>query len=134
MIVLGFLICGFAGSFLHAQDNLAKNNFMSEKVHLHIDRYVFGAGETVWFKAYILSGDTSGLTSSVLHVELLLGDSLLSYQRLPVVLSVSNGQFFLADSLVTGWYTVRAYTEAMLNQQPNSFFQSSLFIYCLKNC
>ncbi|HPH31753.1 MAG TPA: hypothetical protein PLB49_07870 [Chitinophagaceae bacterium] len=133
MIVLGFLICGFTGSFLHAQDNLAKNNFMSEKVHLHIDRYVFGAGETVWFKAYILSGDTSGLTSSVLHVELLLGDSLLSYQRLPVVLSVSNGQFFLADSLVTGWYTVRAYTEAMLNQQPNSFFQSSIFIHGRKN-
>ncbi len=126
---LGLLLCILPMSMLNAQDSPAKNSYLTEKVHLHIDRYVFGAGETIWFKAYMQSGDISGLTSSVLHVELLLGDSLLSYQRLPVVLSVSNGQFVLPDSLLTGWYTIRAYTDAMLYQLPVRSIQTSIFIH-----
>jgi hypothetical protein len=132
LIILALLICFLQANFICAQYVPSKVVNNAEKVHLHIDRFVFGAGETVWFKAYIHSGESNGVTSSVLHAEFLKGDSLISYQRLPVVLAVSNGQFVLPDSLFTGWYTVRAYTEAMLNQQPARFFQTDIYIHGLK--
>ena len=48
-------------AWLHAQKtdsmmSVYAENYPQEKLHVHFDKSVYNAGETIWFKAYIFSG------------------------------------------------------------------------------
>ncbi|MBL7725853.1 MAG: hypothetical protein JNK27_17070 [Chitinophagaceae bacterium] len=101
-----------------------------EKVYLHFDRDNYLAGETLWFKAYLYSDYQPDTASSVLYVELFNGSSALVGKKiLPVVLGVTNGQFELPDSLVTGNYSVRAWSPTMLNNGTDFIYRKNIFIF-----
>ncbi len=105
-----------------------------EKIYLHFDRDNYIAGETAWFKAYLYSDYLPDTISTVLYVELLDGSSsVINRKILPILLSNSNGQIELPDSLITGFYNIRAYTSTMLNQDPGFIYKRSVFIYGKKN-
>jgi len=103
-----------------------------EKIYVQFDRDAYIAGETAWFKVYLLSDYQPDTISSSVYVELLKDSvQVISRQVLPVLLGASNGQFELPDSLVTGQYHVRAYTVTMLNQVNGNcdfFYHRSLTI------
>jgi hypothetical protein len=43
-----------------------------EKVHLHLDKPYYAAGQTIWFKAYVVdAGNRPSMQSKVLYVELI---------------------------------------------------------------
>jgi hypothetical protein len=105
-----------------------------EKVYLHFDRDNYIAGETAWFKAYLYSDYLPDTISTVLYVELLNASSyVISRKVLPVLLSSTNGQIELPDSLTSGTYHIRAYTPTMLNHDPEFFYKRNVFIYGEKN-
>ena len=105
-----------------------------EKVYLHLDRENYIAGETAWFKAYLVSDFLPDTISTTLYVELLNTSSFVINRKiLPVLLSTSNGQLEMPDTLSTGNYLIRAYTPTMLNQDPEFLFKKSVFIYGKKN-
>ncbi len=43
-----------------------------EKVHLHLDKSFYSAGDTLWFKAYTVTAGNNepSVTSKILHVDL----------------------------------------------------------------
>ena len=43
--------------------------FAFEKAHLHLDKPAYAAGETVWFKAYVLEGIMPALQSKTFYVD-----------------------------------------------------------------
>src|ERR1041385_1812965 len=43
--------------------------FPTEKIYLHYDKPSYTAGETVWFKAYIYSGDGPSYISRTMYVD-----------------------------------------------------------------
>jgi len=102
-----------------------------EKVFLHTDKYLYKAGETVWFKGYIasLNGDRTPLYSNDLYVKLLdqQNDELI-YRRYPIVNNVVSGYLSLPKSTERGKYYLLAYTSWMKNSDPVQFFSKEMIV------
>lgn len=92
---------------------------VQEKVFIHTDNTCYFAGDTIWYKAYVVRADDLYYTdmSRILYVELLSPDGLV-VERQRIIVSdkgYSCGNFCLRDSLYSGYYELRAYTRWMLN-------------------
>jgi hypothetical protein len=99
------------------------NEYKQEKLYLHFDRSVYNPGETIWFKAYLFTGNYPSLVSKTVYAELLDEKGKVLERRTAPVLSSSAACAFDIPSNITGSLIyVRAYTKWMLN------FDSS-FIY-----
>jgi len=102
-----------------------------EKAYLQTDRSYYSAGEDLWFSAYLVNGKSTNLTSSSanLYVEL-ISPELKILDKKTILLSNGrgNGDFKLLDSIPTGWYNIRAYTNWMRNFGDEFVFQKSIFI------
>src|SRR5471030_1701425 len=99
-------------------NNLQKQaaDYPFEKVYLHMDKPYYGAGDTIWFKGYVVVGQQHHLTaiSYVLNVDLINQDnSIVKSLRLPMVAGVAYGDFILPDTTNEGSYRIRAYTNWM---------------------
>ncbi|MGN6180063.1 MAG: hypothetical protein ACTHNW_12825, partial [Mucilaginibacter sp.] len=100
-------------------------NHVTEKAYLHFDRPYYAAGDTMFFKAYITTGDDHqpSTQSSILHVDLIDGKGQINKSiALGIVDGLAWGDFVLPDSLSGGNYQVRAYTEWMRNTGQQDFF------------
>lgn len=98
---------------------LTHNEQIQEKVYLHTDNNCYYVGDTIWYKAYVLNADNlkPEALSKVLYVELLTPDGYL-VERQRVIIdhhTQSHGQFYLSDSIYSGFYELRAYTRWQLN-------------------
>jgi hypothetical protein len=97
---------------LHTLDE----KYPQEKIHLFINKEAFNAGETIWFKAYLFSGNVQSNISKTLYVELLNDQKhTVSQLLLPLVKAVGGGSIALPANLPEGNYYLRAYTSWMLN-------------------
>ncbi len=90
-----------------------------EKVYLHLDNNCYFVGDTIWYKAYVISADTyePKPQSRILYVELLNEQGYLMERQKLIVDEDGNahGQFALSDMAFPGYYEVRAYTKWMLS-------------------
>lgn len=105
--------------------------YPTEKVHLHLDKPYYAAGDDIWFKAYTADARTSqpASESSILYVELINElDTICNQLRLPLQNGVTWGDFKLADTLVEGNYRIRAYTQLMRNAGSDFFFDKTIKI------
>ncbi|WP_235524261.1 TonB-dependent receptor [Pedobacter sp. Hv1] len=105
--------------------------YPQEKVHLHLDKPYYAAGDDIWFKAYIVDSRTSEPTaiSNILYVELINDrDSIAKQIKLSVEAGISWGDFKLADTLSEGNYRIRAYTQWMRNAGTEFFFDKTVKI------
>jgi len=106
--------------------------YTPEKLYLHFDKPYYAAGDTAWFKAYVLqAGDLKASAySAKIYVELLNGGGQL-VQRLvvPVVSGLAQGYFALDEKKVPeGSYTIRAYTNWLQNFGSEYFFYKQFYI------
>jgi len=102
-----------------------------EKVYLHIDRQFYSCGDDIWFKAYLVNAKTNRLidNSNNLYVELISPDSrILKRLAIRVRNGLGFGDFRLKDSLPTGNYQIRAYTNWMRNFGEAFFFKREVRI------
>lgn len=102
-----------------------------EKIHIHTDRDVYGAGETLWYKVYATIGLENRLSalSNIGYVELLdpLGKTVT--RKIHTLFSgVGIGEMELADTLTEGSYRLRGYTQWMRNDSADYFFEKVLQI------
>ncbi len=87
-----------------------------ERVYLHYDKSAYSAGETIWFKAYMLNEMSPADASKTLYVDWLDDKgSLLLHAVSPLVEAVTNGQFEIPDDYKGKIIYVKAYTKWMLN-------------------
>jgi len=89
-----------------------------QKAYLHLDRPVYGTGETIWFSAYVVDATRHQLDSldQVLYVDLVSAERRVVARRtLRLRGGRANGDLDLADSLAAGTYQLRAYTNWMRN-------------------
>jgi hypothetical protein len=98
-------------------------NYQPEKVWLHYDKDVYQAGETIWFKAYLMDGLFPAQQTKTIYIDW-VGDNgeVLAHTVSPVVEGTSNGQLDIPDNYTGNFIHVKSYTKWMLN------FDSS-FIY-----
>ncbi len=135
------LLASFLLAFSPANDTLERiiaafersiSERPQEKVYLHLDRPYYAAGETVWFKAYLTAGPyhEPSLLSQTIYVELIDGEGqIVQHLRLFAPDGSASGQLFLPDSLGSGNYLVRSYTNWMRNSGEAYFFHRELKIW-----
>ncbi len=98
-----------------------------EKIYLHCDRDNYVAGETIWFKGYLLSEFLPDTKSTVLFAELVdPNGKILSRATLPIAAGICYGQIQLGDSIPGGTYLLRAYTPTTLNYSPDFIFKRAI--------
>ena len=107
----------------------------TEKAYLQFDKPYYAAGDTLYFKAYVTAGERHQLTdiSGALHVDFI--NSKLKIEQsisLQIDSGVCWGDFVLPDSLPTGNYKIRAYTQWMRNRRETDFFERNIAIGSLK--
>ena len=128
-----FLILLFATTIinLHAQryDTLLEKlelSYPQEKLYFHFDRSVYVAGETIWFKAYLFTGNLPSLISKTLYTELTDGKGKVLQRNVsPFIRSGAIGSLDIPDDVV-GPVFVRAYTKWMLNFDSSLLYTKSL--------
>ncbi len=118
-----FLIFSSLSSFASPLDSLEAvlrdKPQIQEKIYLHLDNNCYFLGDTIWYKAYVVTADDFHPTnlSKLLYVELLNSDGFV-VDRQHIIVSDKGqtcGQFALSDSLYSGYYEIRAYTKWQLN-------------------
>lgn len=103
-----------------------------EEIYIQTDREDFTAGENIWLKIYLIDRRRMKPSerSKIAYVE------LLNYENRPVVQKkfllnegYGPGQLQLPDTLSTGNYLLRAYTNWMKNFLPYNCFMSEIRIF-----
>lgn len=88
----------------------AAGRYADEKIYIHTDRDAYISGETVYFKAYIMSGLYPSTYSSSFYVQLYSDSGLLQKAVFPVVGGTAVGTVRLPGNLEEGRYFITAYT------------------------
>lgn len=102
-----------------------------EKVFLHTDKQFYLSGDNIWYKAYLVNAQSNYPTfsSNNLYVELISFDAtIIDKQVIRLDNSTGNGDFKLQDSLPSGTYLLRAYTNWMKNFGADFVFEKKLEI------
>jgi hypothetical protein len=133
IIILGFL--NFSNNTVsddHLQQLLSKTNlfnlrFPQERVYLHLDRQSYWANEDIWFKAYVKN---SPINEGNLYIEIINASGDVVNKNIAWVQNgLAYGDFHLADTLSSGVYQIRAYTNWMRNFDDVWFFRKDLVIW-----
>jgi hypothetical protein len=102
---------------------------VTEKAYLHFDKPFYAAGDTMYFRACITTGEKHepSTQSGVLYADLIGPDNKISHSiQLQVKQGTAWGDFALADTLKNGNYRVRAYTQLMRNG--NEYYDQSIAV------
>lgn len=102
-----------------------------EKVYLHSDRDSYYPGDDIWFKAYLIDAADRLLTnySKNLHVELISPSlEIIDSRVVRINDGLGNGDFLIPDTLQSGQYQIRAYTNYMRNFGYELFFNKTITI------
>jgi hypothetical protein len=106
-----------------------RRNYQPEKLYLHFDKSVYSAGETIWFKAYLMAGGGLSDMSKNFYVDIYTaGGKLLQHFVTPVFQSSARGQFDVPADYKGGAIHLRAYTQWMLNFDPAFVFSKDIYV------
>lgn len=90
--------------------------FSPERAYLHYDKQAYSPGETIWFKAYVMTEVIPAIDSKNFYTDWLDDKgNLLQHTTSPMVDAVTNGQFDIPADYKGRFIFVRAYTRWMLN-------------------
>ncbi len=103
-----------------------------EEIYIHTDRDDYIAGEEMWFNVYVVDRKSSKPSpySRIVYVELMNRyNNPVLQKRILISDGSGPGQVVLPDSLSSGNYTLRAYTDWMRNFLPVNCYMKDLNIY-----
>ncbi|MEK6477400.1 TonB-dependent receptor plug domain-containing protein [Catalinimonas sp. 4WD22] len=107
-------------------------NYHPEKIYVQLDKPQYVAGETVWFKAYLVDAATNEPVSQeeVVYVDILdkQGEKVESI-KLKSTDGKIAGSLSLSDSLLSGEYQMVAYTDWMRNFDNEPFFRKAIRVW-----
>ena len=101
---------------IRAKIDTYSNNFPQERAYIQFDKPAYSAGETIWFKAYLMNGqDISGL-SKTFYVDFTDDDGNLLLHGVYAIWDASaEGNFDIPAAYKSKSVHIRAYTKWMLN-------------------
>lgn len=129
------LLISFAlltGLQIHAQKidsilNIYSEQFQPEKLHIHFDKAVYNASDTIWFKTYILAGTELSALSTNFYADWFdENGNLLKHTVSPITESTAKGQFEIPNNYNGRNIFVKAYTQWMLNFDNDFLYSKSI--------
>lgn len=132
LLIWNLCIISFFSANAQGLDSMIKvysEQVPDQKVHVHFDKDVYVAGETIWFKAYLFSGFSLAGNSKNFYAELIDNKgNVLQRKVYPVIESAVAGNFDIPDSLPAGNLIYRGYTTWMLNFDTAFIFQKNIAV------
>ena len=143
-LIIAFINLVFCASLtLHAQSTADKvaiaraklvvRALPQEHVYLHFDNSCYYLGETIWFKAFVTSGNNDIITnqSRVLYVELVSPEGYVVKTNKYNISSngTCHGDIYMEPNYLSGFYEIRAYTRYMLNRGDEAVFSRVFPVY-----
>lgn len=126
-----------AGTVIADKINKYHSTHLREKIFVHTDKSFYLAGETMWYKLYVVNAaDNTPLNiSKVGYAELLDRNGRpVAQAKLALDSNGGPGSFQLPMTLVSGTYVLRAYTNLMKNYGAEAFFEKKISVVnSLKN-
>jgi len=114
----------FSWFFLQASAHNSKVPAPLEQIHLHLDKQVYIAGDTIWFKVYILSDFSPAINSRNFFIDFLdRNGKIIVSKKLPVIWGTSMGNIALPVSLPQDVYIIRGYTLNQIKNKEDGFFR-----------
>jgi len=116
--------------FLLITGAISAGTRLQEFVYLHTDRNTYIAGETVYYKLYVLDQSKVLSNNSKAGYILLRNSESASIVKLRVKLEngLANGQFMIPDTLISGNYQLSAFTSLMKNTDSGLISHSDITI------
>ena len=108
-------------------------NALAPVLFLHTDKPLYATGDRLWLSAYLLDAATNRRPpgETAIHVDLLTPTgTLVQHQWLRVTDGRTMGDFRLSDSLASGTYRLRAYTDEDDGQRRPAF-ERTIAVYNL---
>jgi hypothetical protein len=105
--------------------------YFYEKIYVHTDKPYYYPGEPLWMKAYLnyYNHGWQDSLSDVLYVELINAKREVQVERtFRIDKGVSHGDFILPDSIESGTYYLRAYTNLRRNYGDSGLFTKPLSV------
>ncbi|MEJ5994910.1 hypothetical protein WG904_10820 [Pedobacter sp. Du54] len=129
LIASSFKINAQTNSLVQKIDNYQKI-FPKEIIYLSFDKPNYKAGDTLWFKSFLLNADhTASLRTDKIYVELFNDSSqFVGGRAIALNYGLGYGDFALKKDLPNGTYTIRAYSNWQQNFESDYFFQKSFSI------
>lgn len=135
-VCLPMIVCGQQNSLLidnPAGKSPGRNaSLIREDIFIHTDRDEYVAGENLWYAAYVVNRQDRepGTASRTAYIEILNSNNIPVMQK---IISIADGSgqgvFMIPDTLSSGAYIVRAYTNLMKNFPPEQCYMKCIFIY-----
>lgn len=141
-VLLLIFISGIPNAFCQNQNNVCNyltkrfRNYCEtmprEEAFVVTDREEYIAGEELWFNVWIIDRQSlqSSPYSKIVYFELLNPENKpVAQKRIQINNGSGPGCITLPDSLSSGTYTIRAYTNWMKNFLPSNCFSKKIDIY-----
>ena len=128
------VVFSFLPGFLCAQkiDSMMRvyaESFPQEKIYVQFDKNIYTPGETIWYKAYLLSGIDPSPISKNFYAEFSDGSGVIIQKRTaPVVEASAAGSFDIPTGFKGNHFHFRAYTSWMLNFDTTFLFEKDIRI------
>lgn len=129
---LFFWIIGFSAAYSQALDSMMMEYELIapiEKAHLHFDKNIYNKDETIFYKAYLRTGNDMSPLSKNFYVEWYDTTGHLIKQTVaPVFQSSAKGAFEIPSTYTGNYIHVKAYTTWMLNHDTDFIFKKDILI------
>lgn len=108
-----------------------------QKLYLHTDREFYFEGDTLWFAAYLVQGDSNipAIESCNLYIDLVDAEGKIIKNELFLIQNgLGQGWLSLSDSTeLEGNFLLRAYTDYLKNFGDDVFFTKRIRVSTVKN-
>jgi len=109
--------------------NVYANDFPQEKVHVHFDKNLYNPGETIWFKAYLFSGNLPSSLSKNFYTELSDGNgNIIEKKVAPLYEATASGSYDIPKDIKSNHLHFRAYTVWMMNFDTSFMYEKDIRI------
>ncbi|MEP7319445.1 MAG: hypothetical protein ABI921_11915 [Panacibacter sp.] len=103
--------------------------FPQERIYIQFDKPAYSPGETVWYKAYLLSGNSNSLISANFYIDFTDADgNTIKHIAAPIIESSAKGDFLVPASYAGKSIHARAYTRWMLNFDSSFLYNKDILI------
>lgn len=107
--------------------NVYQTNFPQEKIHVQFDKSFYNPGETIWFKAYVMSGINLSGISKNFYAELINNKGeVIQRVTAPIVYSSAASSFTIPKAYANQYIHFRAFTSWMLNFDTSFLYDKNI--------
>src|SRR5471030_402763 len=86
--------CSLSAQKIDSVLSIYAEQYQQEKLHLHFDKATYNKGETIWFKAYLMTGTDLSEYSKNLYFDWYdVAGKLLKHTVAPIFRSSAKGEF-----------------------------------------